>query len=138
VAPAQPAVALAMGGDAHTGRGGPELLEGDALDAASGSIEVQTAPATGIALAAGAKARASRLRVGETAFTLESGQLLAEVKPLARGASFSVKAGDLTVHVVGTAFLVERLSGKVRVAVVHGRVRVDREGQPNDALYVPG
>ncbi|MBS2028390.1 MAG: FecR domain-containing protein [Deltaproteobacteria bacterium] len=138
IAPAQAAVALAMGGDAHTGRGGPELLEGDALDAAGGSIEVQTAPATGIALTAGAQARATRLRVGETEFTLSQGELLAEVKPLARGASFAVKAGDLTVHVVGTAFQVERLQGKVRVAVVHGRVRVDRAGQPNDELYVPG
>jgi hypothetical protein len=137
VAPAQPAVALALGGDAHTGRGGPEILEGDALDAARGSIEVQTAPATGVALLPGTRVRASRLRVGQTEFTLESGRLLAEVKPLKPGASFAVRAGDLTVHVVGTAFEVERSEGRVRVAVVHGRVRVDRAGQAGE-LFVPG
>ena len=137
VAPPQPAVALAFGGNAHTGRSGPEILEGDLLDAAGGTLEVQTAPATGIALAAGAQAQASRLRVGETELTLEKGELLAEVKPLAPGARFEVKASDLTVHVVGTAFLVARTAGAVRVAVVHGKVRVDRAGQES-ALFVSG
>lgn len=137
VAPPMPAVALAEGGEARTGRSGPEILEGDLLDASRGTLQVQTAPATGIALSRGARARASRLRVGETGFTLEQGELLAEVKPLAPGAQFAVHAGDLTVHVVGTAFTVMREAGQVKVAVLHGRVRVDRAGKPGE-IFVPG
>lgn len=135
VAPAQAAVALAIGGEAHTGRPGTEILEGDLLDAARGTLQVQTAAATGIDLAPGSRARATRLRVGQTAFALEQGTLRAEVRPLLAGASFTVRAGDLAVHVVGTQFLVAREAGFTRVAVIHGRVRVDREGA--DAVEVP-
>jgi hypothetical protein len=135
VAPAQAAVALAIGGDAHTGRSGPEILEGDLLDAAQGTLQIQTAPATGIDLAPGTRARATRLRTGDTAFALEQGTLRAEVRPLASGTHFTVRAGDLSVHVVGTQFVVVREAGQTRVSVVHGRVRVDREGA--DSMDVP-
>jgi transmembrane sensor len=39
--------------------------------------------------------------------------------------SFSVRAGDVTVIVVGTVFTVERIADRVGVAVERGRVRVD-------------
>jgi transmembrane sensor len=39
--------------------------------------------------------------------------------------SFSVRAGDVTVFVVGTVFTVERVADRVGVAVERGRVRVD-------------
>jgi ferric-dicitrate binding protein FerR (iron transport regulator) len=133
---AKPALALAVGGDARSAHS-PAVLEGDELSTGAGSLEVQTAPATGIQLAPHSQAKATRLRDGETEFLLGSGELLAEVKPLQAGQEFRVRSGDLTVHVVGTAFLVGRTEHAVRVAVVHGRVRVDRAGQA-DEVFVSG
>ena len=64
---------------------------------------------------------------------LAQGRVDCEVEPRSRRAPFVVRAGDVAVEVVGTAFSVERDSD-VRVSVTRGRVRVVRAGR--DAVEV--
>jgi hypothetical protein len=131
------ALAIAIGGDAHTLHP-PRISEGEVLNAGTGSLVVQTAPETGVLLEKNGEAVMSRLRKGDTELTLNSGEILVEVKPLQVGESFSVRAGAYVVHVVGTAFSVRRTPTGVAVAVVHGRVRVSRDGDPEEVFISGG
>jgi len=56
--------------------------------------------------------------------SLERGRGSFEVTPRPKR-TFTVRAGDVTVTVVGTAFTVERVADRVGVAVQRGTVRVD-------------
>jgi hypothetical protein len=51
-----------------------------------------------------------------------------DVTPRPERAPFVVRAGDVAVTVVGTAFRVERADGEVTVSVTRGKVRVDSGG----------
>jgi len=71
----------------------------------------------------------SRISIGEESqrrisLTLVRGRGRFEVTPQPQR-SFVVRAGDVTVSVVGTIFTVERVADRVGVAVERGRVRVD-------------
>ncbi len=66
----------------------------------------------------------SRARIG---LALKRGSGRFEVTPQPERA-FSVRAGDVTVTVVGTAFTVERIADRVGVSVERGTVRVDWAG----------
>jgi hypothetical protein len=113
--------------------------EGTHLQVAEAELLLQTAPATGVQLSPHADAYAVRLRDGETEWDLESGELRADVKPLTAGQSFRVRAGDVRVTVVGTAFTVARdAKGMVTVAVSHGRVKVERENVPGEVFVATG
>jgi len=56
--------------------------------------------------------------------TVDSGGAWFEVPRQAPGRSFRVKAGEVSVEVLGTRFLVERMDDAVLVLVDHGRVQV--------------
>jgi hypothetical protein len=136
---------LAAGLDAHASNAGGALLKdtpsgevtaGMTLGAGSGTVTVQTGPATGVHLTRG-ELHLSRLDAGRTELRLLSGEVLAEVKPLSPGATFEIRCHDLLVAVRGTAFLVQRLAGATVVEVSHGLVQVTRE-ETLDAVLVPG
>jgi hypothetical protein len=61
---------------------------------------------------------------GERTLVLTHGSVDCEVAPRRGRAPFKVRAGKVTVEVIGTAFLVEREDEEVRVTVRHGTVRV--------------
>jgi hypothetical protein len=66
----------------------------------------------------------------ETVVRLHRGSAKLSVSPLPKGSTFAVIAPDLTVTVVGTAFLVETREGAATcVRVTEGRVVVDRKGE---------
>lgn len=123
------------GGASHLLTGGA-VDEGDALEVADAALTLQTAPATGVRLAPRSRVGLDRLALGRTSFRVDSGELAAEVKPLAAGATFQVRAADLLVSVRGTAFRVVREVSLTRVEVAHGLVLVEREG--GGAVLVPG
>src|SRR5205085_10451278 len=68
---------------------------------------------------------------------LDEGQVLFEVKSRRADQIFRVRAGERTVTVRGTRFLVERRRRSLRVAVSHGKVEISAEGQAA-ALAVDG
>jgi transmembrane sensor len=86
------------------------------LRLADGSSALPLDPATALTLV---EESANRVAVD-----LGRGRARFEVVP-ARERSFAVRAGDVTVVVVGTLFTVERIADRVGVAVERGRVRVD-------------
>jgi ferric-dicitrate binding protein FerR (iron transport regulator) len=112
------------------------LEEGDRLTTGDSALILQTAPATGVRVAANSRLTLEGLATGHTLVRLDSGELLAEVKHLAPGSSFQVRAGDLVVSVRGTAFRVERSDHLTRVEVVHGLVSVERPG--SGEVLLPG
>ena len=114
----------------------PVLAEGERLLVGPGSLTVQTGPATGVRLSEGSQVELAELTAHSTLLRLVGGELFAEVKPLAHGDRFQVRAGDLLVSVRGTAFRVIRGPHSARVEVLHGLVSVEREGA--DAVLVPG
>jgi hypothetical protein len=66
---------------------------------------------------------------GSVTLELARGAVDCDVEPRADRPPFRVKAGAVTVTVIGTRFSVERSeSGAVRVAVVRGRVKVASDG----------
>jgi hypothetical protein len=114
----------------------PVLVEGEVLQVGPGALTVQTAPATGVRLSAGSRVELAELSSHATLLRLWDGDLFAEVKPLASGDRFQVRAGDLLVSVRGTAFRVIRGAHLTRVEVLHGRVSVERED--GSAVLVTG
>lgn len=95
---------------------------------ADGSVAV-LAPRTALDVALDASGREVTLRRGTAFF---------EVAPDPER-PFAVTAGGLRTTVLGTAFEVSRSDGTARVAVEHGRVRVDTEGEGATAVTLePG
>lgn len=60
---------------------------------------------------------------------LDSGSADFHVAPRGDRPEFVVRAGDVTVRVVGTRFSVSRVADSARVAVEEGVIRVERKGQ---------
>ncbi|MGC4122039.1 MAG: FecR domain-containing protein [Myxococcales bacterium] len=115
---------------------GGSVDEGDTLQVAEVPLTLQTAPATGVRVSAHSRIGLDHLALAHTALLLESGEIAAEVKPLAAGHTFQIRTADLLVSVRGTAFKVIREPGSTRVEVAHGLVSVEREG--GDSVLVPG
>jgi len=62
--------------------------------------------------------------------SLRRGAIACEVAPRAEGQLFEIRAGEVTVRVVGTRFLVRRGKESTQVLVDEGAVEVRREGEP--------
>ncbi|MBI5544854.1 MAG: FecR domain-containing protein, partial [Deltaproteobacteria bacterium] len=115
------------------------LEEGDRVRVAGESpLFLQTAPATGVRIEVGSLVELEQLSEGQTAVRLVEGELFAEVKPLAPGSTFRVRAGDVVISVRGTAFRVQRGERGTRVEVAHGLVSVEREGAEEVLVPAPG
>ena len=87
-----------------------------ALHLADGSLATPLDTGSDIALV--------RQSVAQVELALASGRGRFEVAPRLER-TFSVRAGEVTVTVVGTVFTVERIADRVGVAVERGTVRVD-------------
>jgi hypothetical protein len=111
------------------------LEEGDRVRSGERAITLQTAPATGVRVAAGSQIELEQLTADATSMRLVSGELFAEVRPLAGGSTFQIHVGDLRVVVRGTGFRIARLDQRTLVEVAHGLVSVEREG--GGAVLVP-
>jgi hypothetical protein len=61
--------------------------------------------------------------------TLDRGAIDCEVTPRRGRPPFIVRAGDVTVRVVGTHFHVDRFDNATHVSVQHGAVQVESQGQ---------
>ena len=113
---------------------GPLRTEGGALPVAAESVAsprtLRFDDGSSIELASGARVvpRANDERRFE--WVLERGRTRVEVTPGGPRA-WTIDAGIATVRVIGTAFVVEREDGTVRVEVERGRVRVEGDAVPN-------
>jgi transmembrane sensor len=113
---------------------GPLLTEAGGLPVAAESVArprtLRFDDGSAIELASGARVvpRANDTRRFE--LVLERGRTRFEVMP-GGARAWTIDAGIATVHVVGTAFVVERDERTVRVEVERGRVRVEGEAVPN-------
>lgn len=113
---------------------GPLRTEGGALPVAAESVAsprtLRFDDGSSIELASGARMvpRANDERRFE--WVLERGRTRVEVTPGGPRA-WTIDAGIATVRVIGTAFVVEREDGTVRVEVERGRVRVEGDAVPN-------
>ena len=89
---------------------------GEALLRLPDGSRVRLAGGTGLALA--------RAATREVDLGLESGRVAVHAAHVPREA-FTVRAGDVTVHVLGTTFAVTRAADFVEVSVLEGRVGVE-------------
>ena len=72
------------------------------------------------------------------AFVVRTGTVLFDVKPLARGERFFVKAASIQVEVLGTVFSVTNAQNRARVRVYEGRVTIRRPGGTTITVQAPG
>jgi hypothetical protein len=86
--------------------GASKFVVGDAVIDAGSDTSVEVSTIDGVAL------------------TLARGSVDCDVEPRGNRPPFRVIAGDVTVEVVGTRFMVTRTPSAVRVDVTHGKVRV--------------
>ena len=86
--------------------GASKFVVGDAVIDAGSDTSVEVSTIDGVAL------------------TLARGSVDCDVEPRGNRPPFRVVAGDVTVEVVGTRFMVTRTPSAVRVDVTHGKVRV--------------
>lgn len=116
---------------------GPLLTDAGGLPVAAESVArprtLRFDDGSAIELASGARVvpRVNDARRFE--LVLERGRTRVEVTP-GGAREWTIDAGIATVHVVGTAFVVERDERTVRVEVERGRVRVEGDSVPSGAL----
>lgn len=83
-----------------------------------------------VVIGAGARVSVDESPGGAVTVTLDHGRVDCDVTPRPARPVFRVRAGEVEVEVVGTAFAVERDQREVRVAVTRGKVRVrDARGE---------
>lgn len=113
---------------------GPLLTEAGGLPVAAESVArprtLRFDDGSAIELASGARVVPRANDAERFELVLERGRTRVEVTPGGPRA-WTIDAGIATVHVVGTAFVVERDERTVRVEVERGRVRVAGEAVPN-------
>jgi ferric-dicitrate binding protein FerR (iron transport regulator) len=122
-----------------------EVREGAHLITGPGAaLHVTWSSGTGVALGESSSLRLAKLRRDEVELDLEQGSVVNQVHILAAGQRYAVRSGELSAHVRGTRFTVERQAASAspalqgdRVAVQEGRVEVQRAGQVL-ALLTPG
>lgn len=106
-----------------------EVREGARLVTAPGAtVHVTWSAGTGFALGAGSSLHIDKLRRDEVELDLAQGSVANQVHKLTADQRYAVRSGELSAHVRGTRFVVERGAGE-RVSVQEGRVEVQRAGQ---------
>jgi hypothetical protein len=95
----------------------------------AGSARVRLPDGSRAAFGARTRARFARASRDEIEIRLLTGAVAVDAAHVQRS-QFVVDAGSVRVHVVGTAFRVERQPEQVTVAVARGRVRIESEAQP--------
>jgi len=113
---------------------GPLLTEAGGLPVAAESVArprtLRFDDGSAIELASGARVVPRANDAERFELVLERGRTRVEVTP-GGARAWTIDAGIATVHVVGTAFVVERDERTVRVEVERGRVRVEGDSVPN-------
>lgn len=82
-----------------------------------------------IAWQARATGQVDRSVAGQVDVQLDHGRVDVEVEPRAN-TTWTIRAGQYRVHVVGTVFYVERNGDDIEVGVSRGKVRVEGDGEP--------
>lgn len=115
---------------------GPLLTDAGGLPVAAESVArprtLRFDDGSAIELASGARVVPRMNDARRFELVLERGRTRVEVTP-GGARAWTIDAGIATVHVVGTAFVVERDERTVRVEVERGRVRVEGDSVPNGA-----
>jgi TolA-binding protein len=104
------------------------LAPGDAIPAAENSRTLVLLGRDRIGLDEPAQAVISEVSERAVRLELLAGTIACEVAPRDGGQAFAVEAGEVTVRVVGTRFMVSRAGGSTTVLVDEGAVEIRRPG----------
>ncbi len=132
--PSEPAVAEAPAEKVSPETLLPEKNAGELIAAGKRSHRATVAAAT-LTLTPATVCKVVRKDAEATVIDMINGSATFDVAERAPGQVFQVRAGDVTVTVVGTRFTVSKDAyGKVAVHVDHGTVRVQRGAEPPSVL----